>query len=88
MYPFEVMLSEKQSKELGSQIYSVVSEAIQKARSDAGIDKMFLNKRETCEYLGVSNNTFDKYFRDLKAHDINGLLVYSKKEIDEFVFNK
>ena len=88
MYPFEVMLSEKQSKELGSQIYSVVSEAIQKARSDAGMDKMFLNKRETCKYLGVSNNTFDKYFKDLKGHDINGLLVYSKKEIDEFVFNK
>ena len=85
---FEVLFSDKQKEELGSQIYAVVSEAIQKARSDAGMDKVFLNKRETCEYLGVSNNTFDKYFRDLKAHDINGLLVYSKKEIDEFIFNK
>ena len=85
---FEVMFSDKQKDELGLQVYSVVSEAIQKARNDAGMDKMFLNKKETCEYLGVSNNTFDKYFKDLKVHNVNGFLVYSKKEIDEFVFNK
>ncbi|WP_363472836.1 DNA-binding protein [Companilactobacillus musae] len=85
---FEVLFSDKQKEELGSQVYSVVTDAVQKARFDAGMDKKFLNKKETCEYLGVSNNTFDKYFVGLKTHDVNGLLVYSKKEIDEFVFNK
>jgi len=85
---FEVMFSDKQKDELESQIYSVVSDAIEKARSDAGLEKMFFNKKKACIYLGISNNTFDKYFRGLKSHDVNGFLVYSKKEIDEFVFNK
>jgi len=85
---FEVMFSDKQRDELSSQIYSAMAEAIEKARSDAGMDKMFFNKKKARIYLGVSNNTFDKYFIDLKSHDINGLIVYSKKDIDEFVFNK
>jgi len=85
---FEVVFSEEQKKDISSQTYEIVSEAIRKARNDAGMDKMFLNKKETCDYLGVANNTFDKYFKDLKAHNVNGFLVYSKKEIDEFVFNK
>jgi len=80
---FEVMFSDKQKDEIGLQVYSVVSEAIKKARSDASMDKMFLNKRETCVYLGISNNTFDKYYRDIPFHNVNGLIVYSKKEIDE-----
>ena len=85
---FEVIFSDKQKEELGLQVYSVVSDAIEKARSDAGMDKMFFNKKETCAYLGIANNTFDKYFRDLKPHDVNGFSIYSKKEIDEFVLSK
>lgn len=86
---FEVMFSNEQKDELGSQVYTVVSDAIKKARADSGMDKMFLNKKEACKYLGISNTTFDKYFkRELPFHSINGFIVYSKKEIDEFVFNK
>jgi len=43
---FEVMFSDKQKDELESQIYSVVSDAIEKARSDAGLEKMFFNKKK------------------------------------------
>ena len=54
---FEVMFSDKQKDELSLQVYSVVSEAIQKARDDAGMDKMFLNKS-----LSVSNLTVPLFF--------------------------
>lgn len=86
--PIEILLSEGQLEDVGTQVHSVISDAIEKARSDAGMDKMFFNKKETCIYLGISNNTFDKYFIELKSHNVNGLIVYSKKDIDEFVLNK
>lgn len=53
----QVMLTEENSNELRSFIYQLVTEEIQRAREDAGVEKRILNQTEIANYFGVSTTT-------------------------------
>ncbi|EMF0298781.1 DNA-binding protein, partial [Enterococcus hirae] len=56
MEGFQVLLNEKQTKELQKFVYDLTNEAIKKAIHDVSSDKDFLNQREMSDWLGVSIN--------------------------------
>lgn len=56
MEGFQVLLNEKQNKELQKFVYDLTNEAIKKAIHDVSSDKDFLNQREMSDWLGVSIN--------------------------------
>ncbi|SDB47218.1 DNA binding domain-containing protein, excisionase family [Streptococcus henryi] len=55
----QVMLAEEQTLEIQQMIGELIKSEIKNARKSVGADSPFLNKRQTCDYLGISNNTLD-----------------------------
>lgn len=45
----------------------------------------WMNKKQTIKYIGIANNTFDSKFKDLPFHIVEGLVRYSRSEIDAFI---
>lgn len=86
----EITLSQEQRTSLGDDIYKLVTNSIDKARKDASIDsKDFFRKKEACMYLGVSNNTLDKFLTmGMPCHVVRGITLYSKDELKQFVLEQ
>lgn len=78
-----VVLDENYSKELRKQIYQLVTDEIERARKDAGLDKQYLKRNEALKFCNVSGNTFDHW--NIPVHRIDGITLYSKKDICEFI---
>lgn len=78
-----VVLDESYSNELRKQIYQLVTDEIERARKDAGLDKQYLRRKEAIKFAGVSGTTFDHWL--IPCHQIEGITLYSKKDIQEFI---
>lgn len=78
-----VMLDEHDSDALRKQIYSIVTNSIEQARRDAGLDKQYLKRKDAIKFAGVSGTTFDHW--GLTVHKIDGITLYSKKDIQAFI---
>ncbi|HEX0027651.1 helix-turn-helix transcriptional regulator [Streptococcus pyogenes] len=55
----QVILPEEQTKEIQLMISELIKSEVKNARESVGADSPFLNKKQTCGYLGISNNTLD-----------------------------
>lgn len=50
--------------------------------------KMWMNKKETAAYLGISINTFSKFlskYPNFPVSDLAGAKRYNAKQVDEFI---
>jgi hypothetical protein len=54
-----VQLPEEQTQEIQKMIATLIKDEIHHFKEDMGLDTPFLNKKQTCDYLGISNNTLD-----------------------------
>ena len=54
-----VQLPEEQTQEIQQMIATLIKNEIHHFKEDIGADSPFLNKKLTCNYLGISNNTLD-----------------------------
>ncbi|EGO7562337.1 hypothetical protein IGK80_001908 [Enterococcus sp. DIV0609] len=89
MEGFQVLLNEKQTKELQKFVYDLTNEAIKKAIHDVSSDKDFLNQREMSDWLGVSINTLKNYVKEgLPIIVIGGRNFYSKSEVSKFMLQR
>ena len=55
----QVTLPEEQTQEIQKMIATLIKNEIHHFKEDMGLDTPFLNKKQTCNYLGVSHNTLD-----------------------------
>ncbi|WP_334330145.1 hypothetical protein [Companilactobacillus sp. HBUAS59699] len=78
-----VMLDENDSATLRKQVYKMITDEIEKARRDAGLDKQYLKRKDAIKFAGVSGSTFDSWL--IPSHKIEGITLYSKKDIQEFI---
>lgn len=78
----QVMLTEENSNELRSFIYQLVTEEIQRARKDAGLEKRALNQTEIAAYLGVSTTTIREWETEGMPYSMMGerMKFYDKEE--------
>ena len=52
--------------------------------------KVWMNKKETAAYLGMSINTFSKFlskYPNFPVSDLAGVERYNAKQVDEFIAN-
>lgn len=56
-----VMLTEEDSQTLRKFVYELVTEEVQKAKRDAGVDKRILNQQQIAEYFEVSATTIRQW---------------------------
>lgn len=73
-------------------IQDAVNQAIVEATNDSGFNskkqKMYMNKKEACEYIGVSFNTLKKFIEEgLRVVEVAGIEMIRKVDIDDFFEN-
>ncbi|MGX7195478.1 MerR family transcriptional regulator [Enterococcus olivae] len=78
----QVMLTEENSNELRSFIYQIITEEVQRARTDAGVERRVLNQTEIAQYFGVSTTTIREWETQGMPFSMMGerLKFYDKEE--------
>lgn len=52
------------------------------------VEKQYLNKKQACQYLNVSNNTLDKWIEQgLPAIRIGTSIRFNKEHVDEWIMS-
>ena len=75
-----VQLPEEQTQEIQQMIATLIKNEIHHFKEDIGADSTFLNKKQTYNYLGISNNTLDiGIAMGLPYIRIGNLLVSTRK---------
>lgn len=77
------------SDETINAIQKVINEVIVEATTDSELinkrQKMYMNKKEACEYIGVSFNTLKKFIDEgLRVVEVAGIEMIRKVDVDEF----
>ena len=86
MNEVKITLSDEQTKELNTTIYTIFSNQIKQVRKDASFNKRYLTKKETCQYLQISNNTLDKWINQgLPKITIEGVVRFDKEAVDQWL---
>lgn len=86
MSTVSIVLTDEQINSLQQNIYLTITNAIAQARNDTALEKRYLRKKETCEYLGISNNTLDKWIElGFPIITINRTLLFDKQAMNEWL---
>lgn len=85
----EVILQEKQVQQIQLLLYNLIQKEIQKLLNSKGIDSPFMNKKQTCIFLGISNNTLDTWIKQgLPAIKIGKTIRFNQDEIIKWMNSK
>lgn len=88
MDALQVILPDEAAESLRQNIYSLITDTVETARKDAGLNKQWVNKKGAYEYAGVSYKTLKEWINQgLPVHVIDGVQLLSKSEIDQFILN-
>lgn len=83
---FQIVLDQTQKEELGKDIYTTVTDAIEKARKEEQHAKPYLNKKEMCQWLGISYATLTKFIAyGLPVANIDGMKLIGKETAIKFL---
>lgn len=86
MNEVKITLSDEQTKELNAIIYTIFTDQIKQVQKDASMNKKYLTKKETCQYLHISNNTLDKWIsQGLPKITIEGVVRFDKEAVDQWL---
>ncbi|MCK1167683.1 helix-turn-helix domain-containing protein [Streptococcus uberis] len=84
----QVILPDEQVKEIQLLVSNVIKSEIQQFKTDIGLDKPYLNKLQTCQYLGISNNTLDSWIKlGLPVIKIGKTIRFDKNAINSWLQN-
>lgn len=79
----QVILPEEQTQEIQLMISNLIKSEVKNVRESVGADSPFLNKKQTCEYLKISNNTLDLWIAmGLPYIKIGKSIRFNKKSIN------
>ena len=82
----QVILPDEQVTEIQNLVAQLIENEIKNFRENSGLSSPFLNKKQACEYLGVSNNTLDTWMiRGLPTIRIGKCVRFDKKEINKWM---
>lgn len=89
MDSLKVTLAPDADKALRSYVYDLFQNEISRARRDAGLDHDFVNKKTAISYSGISYQKFSELVDKglIKAHNLDGTLLYSKKELEQLILS-
>lgn len=85
----QVILPTEQVQEIQSMITKLLQHEISHFKEDLGLDSPYLNKGQTCKYLGISNNTLDCWIQNgFPVIKIGKTIRFNKNEIDKWLCRK
>lgn len=85
----QITLSENQKNDIQKELYGLVRQSIEEAKDSNDVNRMnWMRKSDVVKYLPMSNNSIDAKLAELPYHNVDGIILYNKKEIDDFLLNK
>ncbi|CNG54488.1 TPA: helix-turn-helix domain-containing protein [Streptococcus agalactiae] len=82
----QVILPDEPVKEIQLLVSNVIKSEIQQFKTDIGLEKPYLNKLQTCQYLGISNNTLDSWIKlGLPVIKIGKTIRFDKNAINSWL---
>jgi len=85
-HTMQVILPDEQVKEIQLLVSNVIKSEIQQFKTDIGLEKPYLNKLQTCQYLGISNNTLDSWIKlGLPVIKIGKTIRFDKNAINSWL---
>lgn len=82
----QVILPDEQVKEIQLLVSNVIKSEIQQFKTDIGLEKPYLNKLQTCQYLGISNNTLHSWIKlGLPVIKIGKTIRFDKNAINSWL---
>lgn len=88
MNSMEIMLSDNQLESIRSQLHELILNEIIETRNQSEKNQRYMNKKQTCNYLQISNNTLDNWIRNgLPIIKINGSSRFDRLAIDHWLSN-
>jgi DNA-binding helix-turn-helix protein len=82
----QVILPDEQVHQIQLLISELIQKEIKNRLENSNIGSPFLNKKQACDYLGISNNTLDSWIqKGLPTIKIGKIVRFNKTEINRWL---
>lgn len=82
----QVILTNEQVQQIQLLIAELIKKEIQINIENRGLNSPYLNKKQACEYLGISNNTLDSWIKQgIPSIKIGKTVRFNKQSIDAWL---
>ena len=82
----QVILPDEQIHQIQLLISDLIKQEIENRLNNSNLETPFLNKQQTCIYLGISNNTLDSWIqKGLPTIRIGKTVRFDKNEINRWM---
>lgn len=82
----QVILPDEQIHQIKLLLSNLIRKEISEQLDKSGIESPYLNKKQTCDYLGISNNTLDSWIqKGLPSIKIGKTIRFHKDAIDSWL---
>ena len=85
----QVILLDEQVQQIQLLLAELIKKEIENRLNNSNLDSPFLNKQQTCHYLGISNNTLDSWIKKgLPYIRVGKTIRFDKAEINRWLQNQ
>ena len=82
----QVILPDEQIHQIQLLLSNLIQKEIKQQLEKNPLSRPYLNKQQTCDYLGISNNTLDSWIqRGLPSIKIGKTIRFNKDAIDRWL---
>lgn len=86
MTEMTILLSTDQMNIISNQLFNLITSEIEKIKTQENLQHRYMNKKQTCNYLQVSNNTLDGWIKEgLPLIQIHGSNRFDRIAIDQWL---
>ncbi|MEG0256451.1 MULTISPECIES: helix-turn-helix transcriptional regulator [Lactobacillales] len=88
MTEMTILLSKEQLTAISKQLHATILTQIEQIKDQTLQQYRYMNKKQTCSYLQVSNNTLDNWIKEgLPTIQIHGSNRFDRIAIDQWLAN-
>lgn len=85
----QVILPDEQIHQIQLLISDLIKQEIENRLNNSNLESPFLNKQQTCIYLGISNNTLDSWIKKgLPVIRIGKTVRFDKTKLNRWLQNQ
>ncbi|HEM5650559.1 TPA: helix-turn-helix domain-containing protein [Streptococcus suis] len=85
----QVILPDEQIHQIQLLLSNLIQKEIEQQLEQSGLNSPYLNKKQACDYLGISNNTLDEWIRKgLPSIKIGKTIRFNKQAIDAWLLSQ
>ncbi|CDO17808.1 Uncharacterized protein BN963_SGAL_01001 [Streptococcus gallolyticus] len=85
----QVILPDEQIHQIQILLSNLIQKEIEQQLVQNGLNNLYINKKQACNYLGISNNTLDSWIqKGLPSIKIGKTVRFNKQAIDSWLLSQ